>query len=91
MNRYLADLASNPSDISALVEVLRSAACLLDRTGPEVEFPIETQIHVAHLQARRLRELAARLCGHVRVRDGRCRYCEAIVGDEPGTIIGGVS
>lgn len=76
---FLKHLADDADARAHFVELLRSAACLLDGSGPEAlcEEPIRTR--VAFRQARALRDAAASLCDHARTHGAHCRYCEVVL------------
>ena len=79
-NRYLQQLQEDETQRAGLVETLRQSAGILTGTSEPCDaLPPDGQARVRHRIARDLLDAAARLCHQVRVTDGRCRYCEAVV------------
>jgi hypothetical protein len=78
---FLASIANDDGARAVLVEDLRCAAAMLDGSAPD--FGEATNIKSAFRIAAKLRDAAQRLCDHTRATpDGRCRYCEALMGVE---------
>jgi hypothetical protein len=76
--RYLNSIATDTAARSTLVEDLRTASVLL--TGEHRDYREATLARVSFRLARRLREIAQRLCDHDRIApDGVCRYCEVVI------------
>ena len=86
--RFLAALASGDRTRPDLVESLRAAAARIEDTAHLSSFGSATGAEVPgaivnahHTIAAQLRDAAQRLCDHVRISsDGRCRYCDLLVG-----------
>ena len=79
--RYLQQIATDDNARSSLVEDLRFASALL--TGESRCVDEAHLVRCSFRLARRLREVAQRLCDHARINsDDTCRYCEGVV-EEP--------
>ena len=85
-DRFLEELCAGTARVADhdVVETLRAAAGLLDGTDTTMFAPGTdelSRLRIAIRLAAALRDMGQRLCDHARVRpDGRCRYCEALVG-----------
>ena len=77
----LQDLQENADYRAHFVETLRASAAMLRGTGVAGTLSEGARVRVSYQAAQELLEVAARLCDHARVTDGRCRYCEAVIVD----------